>query len=724
MGRGGYNGGDPTVKEPKVDNFYIISPGESTSLKLSTTSQILECGFNLKNEKGGIQPEFGYIVRAKPAKQKQKPGGISYIVSRYKWKRAKQSNRWVAASVLLANAGPLVHEYHRHKPEAPKPRTTVCGRLSKGTEESLETSTWHHRRYPESKTPTLPCNNNPSIAPFQGSPMSSRYDFSAFINSMDDASFAYFSLIHEYASRSLQGNALQYGGLYRALVSQTATDEGLTRISVLEFLSKGSRSTTFATYDDFKNYLDEDTTNEVMRRLIILEDLPLRLVCLLGAHFRIHPTIFARHYSTVDSSTVSDNIAALPSILREHTNDGLEYESDDETQSEDTTRSFTLRYPVTMVRVSAKQHPDPAICPPWLKPSSRLMDQSAYPKFIAERCLTTPSRYSKWDARGETSELEGQVTYWSQVLPKGGWNSLLLVDPCLKDPSHLALINGAAHPNLSREIRYPELEDHYKVELAPDPLQWHPSAAFTKYILHDDILIHYSVANAGPGNTPLAVTPFVRGFAVSTRNVSRHNTDTTISVHQHTARWGVNWEEWIFESITRFITDLSLYRLDVETNMRALGIDIDDLRSHGFVGRREGQMWRYIRSSCIDLQGMFQQLQNSYTQVVALREAQASNVQAKSVRWLTVLGTFFVPLSVVAGVMSMGGDFLPGEKRFWVYFAVVGPVLLIIGAILGAIIGWAKWEHLLQERESEAGSRTEKDGKTWNKIGPGRSTLV
>ena len=71
-----------------------------------------------------------------------------------------------------------------------------------------------------------------------------------------------------------------------------------------------------------------------------------------------------------------------------------------------------------------------------------------------------------------------------------------------------------------------------------------------------------------------------------------------------------------------------------------------------------------------------------YAQVVAIREAQTSNLQARSVRWLTILGTFFVPLSVVAGVMSMGGSFLPGEDRFWVYFAVTSPMLLVIGVIL------------------------------------------
>lgn len=284
---------------------------------------------------------------------------------------------------------------------------------------------------------------------------------------------------------------------------------------------------------------------------------------------------------------------------------------------------------------------------------------------------------------------------------------LLLVDPCLKDPSHLAVIEGSPYTNISRIIRYPELEDEEKADIALNPLQWHPSAAFTKYVLHDDVMIHFSVANAGPGGNPLSVTPFIRGFVISkwtaqlnhirrsyshtraalfSKVPSCHRVGTGISV-RHTVLWGADWKEWMFETMTRFTTDLYLYRLEVETNMRALGIDVDDPSSYGFVGKREAQMWRFLRSTCLDLQDMFQQLTNSYTQVIALREAQASNAQASSIRWLTVLGTLFVPISIVAGIMSMGGELLPGEKKFWVFFAVVCPVLLVIGAVLVVTLG-------------------------------------
>jgi len=115
-------------------------------------------------------------------------------------------------------------------------------------------------------------------------------------------------------------------------------------------------------------------------------------------------------------------MAALPSVVQTSTQDGLEYDSDNESLHDHVKkRSFTLHYPITMPLVS-KQHPDPTKCLSWLKPSQRPTDQNAYPKFIVERLLDTPTDNEQWDTRGKTSELQGQVTHWHQRFPEGGWN--------------------------------------------------------------------------------------------------------------------------------------------------------------------------------------------------------------------------------------------------------------------------------------------------------------
>ncbi|KAF1959133.1 hypothetical protein CC80DRAFT_321034 [Byssothecium circinans] len=308
---------------------------------------------------------------------------------------------------------------------------------SKGHNESNKsgvTSSWSYRNYPAGGSSVLSYETKDANKPFYGSPVSNRINFSAFINSMDNPSFAYFSLIREYASRPLQGYALHYESLYRALVSQTADEEKLCRVSTVEFLPHGTRSKTFDNYEEFKTYLDIESRTDApskQRRLFILEDLPVRYVCMLGSRFRIHPTVFARHFSTEDSSTTSNTLTTFPSCDKEHTVDGLRYETDDEDEdgieTDDAKRRFTLRYPIVMPHIPNKQHPDPKICPPWFKPSYRRTDHSAYPNFIVERVLSTPTRYDQWDSRGGIAELEGQVTYWSQALNSGDWNGEFFV---------------------------------------------------------------------------------------------------------------------------------------------------------------------------------------------------------------------------------------------------------------------------------------------------------
>jgi hypothetical protein len=254
---------------------------------------------------------------------------------------------------------------------------------------------WRHRFFPENGSSVLPFGDPVDGDIVRSSPKFSRVDFSAFINSMDDTSFAYMSLVREYASRPLQGKALEYENFYRAMVFQRAEDEKSLCVSVIEFEDDGLKSRTFDSYDAFKIYIDEDPPKHGVRRLIILEDLPVRCVCLLGSRLRIHPCIFARQYSTEDHSVISEDITAFPSIVQTSTQDGLDYTSDDESLHEPSKRrSFMLRYPITMPALSRKQHPDPRICPPWYKPSERYKDQSARPNFIVERNIETSTRHS------------------------------------------------------------------------------------------------------------------------------------------------------------------------------------------------------------------------------------------------------------------------------------------------------------------------------------------
>lgn len=134
MGRGGYNGGSSSLNSPKKEKI-IVFPTDSTlqDLQLAT---ILESGCNLTNELGGIQPEFGYLIR----KTKEPTQGIveagnkdkkrlSDIVSFKKGKRKKSGKKnrptvsavWIAGSTLLETCPELVRIYHSENPVAARP---------------------------------------------------------------------------------------------------------------------------------------------------------------------------------------------------------------------------------------------------------------------------------------------------------------------------------------------------------------------------------------------------------------------------------------------------------------------------------------------------------------------------------------------------------------------------------------------------------------------------
>jgi hypothetical protein len=131
MGRGGYNGGSPAVTSPKKDNVYIFE-SEGRVVEIFQTSQILEAGLGLRNELGGVQAEFGYIIVAATAEDAPSIPSLWLFLRRQqkreeKGKKGKEKipYRWIAASTLLKHAPELARKYHQEYPTAQKPHGFV-----------------------------------------------------------------------------------------------------------------------------------------------------------------------------------------------------------------------------------------------------------------------------------------------------------------------------------------------------------------------------------------------------------------------------------------------------------------------------------------------------------------------------------------------------------------------------------------------------------------------
>ncbi|KAI9666557.1 MAG: hypothetical protein M1821_004493 [Bathelium mastoideum] len=438
----------------------------------------------------------------------------------------------------------------------------------------------------------------------------------------------YLSLIQQYGSRRNQGRDAQYNFLAEALVRQGAEAELACRTSLVEFFDDRAQHEEFKSATDLEAHLDPAGRDKSRRRrLYIVEDLSVKTICLLGAYLKIHPSIFAFHYSIEEGSAHCRSVAAFPSIDHVNTTNGLDYassagEADPANQQK---RSFALRYPIIMPRLSAAHNPDPNLCPPWLKPDKRLADQSAYAKFNIERSLHTPTLNDEWDTDGMVATMANQVSYWSRNTDDGGWIALILVDPCIKDPKFLEMLRGAPSPNLHRLLQYADIDE--KLDIPKVSSDWKPPAKFSKFILYEDLIHHLAIGGCEPGSTSIAVTPFIRGFAINHWMVFLNHVHSctgsirsklfadgfqeTTNGWQYRAKWGGQMSEWVLDRVQAWKIDLALSLTEVESNMRALRIDPEDICSFGVVGKREAQMWRYIKNMIERHRDIFMDISNS-----------------------------------------------------------------------------------------------------------------
>ena len=144
----------------------------------------------------------------------------------------------------------------------------------------------------------------------------------------------------------------------------------------------------------------------------------------------------------------------------------------------------------------------------------------------------------------------------------------------------------------------------------------------------------------------------------------------------------------ILTAIALFRRRLLWYLDEVESRLPSVGVTID---------KENDAEGKELLSVLKRLQG-FKETAESLTSVatgmlsvrqagISLRQAEVSQKEAKLVSRLTFVALVFIPLSFTASIFSMGGDFLAGSPRFWVYFAVAVPMTLIVLALAWLLRG-------------------------------------
>ena len=83
------------------------------------------------------------------------------------------------------------------------------------------------------------------------------------------------------------------------------------------------------------------------------------------------------------------------------------------------------------------------------------------------------------------------------------------------------------------------------------------------------------------------------------------------------------------------------------------------------------------------------------TQQLSRATAEMSVREAKRARGLVLVGLVFFPLAYTASLFSMADPFRPGQSRFWMYFAVSLPIVVIF------VLGYYLFDMGFSETNSE-----------------------
>lgn len=478
-----------------------------------------------------------------------------------------------------------------------------------------------------------------------------------------EAEAAYANLIHHQIQPFFPKFAA-------ALEKQNSLERNQGRCAVIDFdNAEKQRISMFTAAADLSTHLAEpsplpqssQTQKSRRRRLFILEDLPYNYVLTLGSQLHIPPSFFASHWD--DPSALAFNLrnsfqrCSLP--------------------------HFRLHYATSYrVVVEAPAHPG---------------NNGIYA--FNSRVSRHLATYSKSGLVYDEARTHHVLSFWSSpVQQDGSWDAVLLVDPppgttarCVSTSSFCPLNYDVDEDTIPKRFFFPEIQA--LTRLPKDCAEW--SAAFSRptYVsMFDDTLS----ALHNPGSTlrtedPLEVVEIPRRLVIATmisylrrryanlvklQNGSHFGPQTM----QHNFLSGFSkgscstWSSEFFDFIVGHRAAMRICMREMDYDIVALGLD--GLQSSAPQWEQDG--WRSIKELAYILDETLKSVADGYLQYVTIQEARVSNTNAQNLSRLTMLTILFVPLSTLASIFSMGGDFLPGQTKAWVFWVVAIPVLAVL----------------------------------------------
>ncbi|CAI6332887.1 unnamed protein product [Periconia digitata] len=395
----------------------------------------------------------------------------------------------------------------------------------------------------------------------------------------------------------------------------------------------------FADSTDFKNFMENTPPNTPTRRLYLLEGVGPEYVATLGTHLDIDPAFFLRHQRTAlwEGRHRGGNTAQLASV-------------------EDHNNSFMIEFAENLYFVEA--------------PSSRSLRNPNDNRHI--NMSKMPEFTQDLDRVGI---MHRKASFWSRKCP-GGWNALILMDPGLtrktvgtidKTVILVGRSSGAKPIALETELfqgGYLDCVPYQTIGQAKN------AQAPPRTCMLDD-LCHYwqkhggmvSGLSDGMKTSSILVTVCLQKIIASNYMIligyleaNVNELETAILLYpvqekrkhqtmQVTEQWAIlqSWSHR-FPEYNGMIDDILDWHFKAASGCDAKVIEEWEKCTNDF---------KAIKRRLDILRDRTQLLSDSFVGLASMAGIQESLDEAKAVKLLTVLGFFFVPLSLVSSLFAM-----------------------------------------------------------------------
>ncbi|QDS77325.1 hypothetical protein FKW77_004877 [Venturia effusa] len=477
-----------------------------------------------------------------------------------------------------------------------------------------------------------------------------------------------------------------------------------SRMAVLEFSNGTLVNAGQPTWPDGPSKLREDWTKEQnpRSRLYVLEDITAGYVEVLGTHFDLDPSFFAKHLrnTTWESSWDAADPSPLPSS---NTNTGK-------------TATYCIWYPEMLI------FPD----------EGTELDNHEVSYF----CHTNLYRQISW-VRGSkrngwrVGTIMRKVSVAIKDLGDDVWEGLIVVDP----PVGNVIFSQQRIKNMMEPVAVPIIK-LYKggfIDFRP----WNQQARSATqgrppgHLSMLDNIIHNAI---DPGRdetrnmTVLSTLSFTNQVAVSRWTNLLAYLKEKISklewIQERTRTGGKsNWPsngrhqlddiETGLQEIGHWRRSTTIYHEWIETNVSDLTrfFDMIQKRKDTYIPYPGKRDWEYLLKTMDGWKNRTNDDVQATFALLSLVEGQKSLDEAENARLLATLGVIYLPFSLAAGILSMNDEFAAGSKHFWTFFAVAFPLL----AASLVLAGMPRWQRTISNawrgREDKLKDRKRKEKK-------------